>query len=200
MIAVMARIVKILLPALFAAVALGACEIAAPRPSFPEIRYLHRPPIRLNVARVEIQQPYESPLKAPYVEHRFPIQPASLLRTWAKDRLKAVGRDGVARFVIRDASVTEEALKTKKGLRALFTAEQAFRYTGRVRVVLELVAEGGTARGFAEAVVTRNRTVSENMSLNKRQEVFFALGKAMGDDFDRVMEAEIRKHLKRYLR
>ena len=172
----------------------------APQPSFPEIRYLHKTPIALNVARIEIEQPYRSPLTPPNVEHRFPIQPATLMRTWAQDRLKAVGSDGVARFIIRDASVTEEELPTKKGIRAFFTAEQAFKYSGRMHGVLELTAEAGNARGFAEATITRTRTVDENMSLNKRSQVYFDMGKAMADDFDRVMEAEIRKHLKRQLR
>ena len=180
--------------------AVAGCAVDASQPSFPEIRYLHKAPIALNVARIEIEQPYRSPLTPPNVEHRFPIQPATLMRTWAQDRLKAVGSDGVARFIIRDASVTEEELPTKKGIRAFFTAEQAFKYSGRMHGVLELTAEAGNARGFAEATVTRTRTVDENMSLNKRSQVYFDMGKAMADDFDRVMETEIRKHLKRQLR
>lgn len=188
-------------PLMAALLLLGtACAVEAPQPSFPEIRYLHKAPIALNVARIEIQQPYRSPLTPPNVEHRFPIQPATLMRTWAQDRLKAVGSDGVVRFIIRDASVTEEELPTKKGIRALFTSEQAFKYSGRMHAVLELTAEAGNARGFAEAVVNRSRTVDENLSLNKRQQVYFEIAKAMSDDFDKVMEAEIRKHLSRQLR
>lgn len=48
--------------------------------------------------------------RRPNVEHLLPISLEKTAKQWAKDRLDAVGYslDKVAKFIIKDASVTEE--------------------------------------------------------------------------------------------
>src|SRR3989304_3468878 len=86
--------------ALALALPLNACETPPPAQKLPEITFAHLPPIKLNVATVEVVVRYRPPMKAPNVEHLFPTPPLKALRTWAADRVKAVGRSGTAAFGI----------------------------------------------------------------------------------------------------
>ena len=173
----------------------AACQTTPPpRPSFPEIRFT-APPIRLDVARIVIEDRYRPPLRAPNVEHRCPISPAAAARRWAQDRLSAVGRFGTARVAIEEASVVSEKLPTKGGLAGVFTREPAERLVGVLRLRVEVGGEGGLARGFAEAGATARRTIPEEVTLNRRDRIYYEFSRGLIEKLDGVMEESIRKHL-----
>ncbi len=173
---------------------LAGCQTTPPRSSYPDIRFT-APPIQLDVARIVIEDRYAPPLKAPNVEHLFPVPPARVARRWAEDRLRAVGRFGTARVAIEEASVITEKLATKGGLKGAFTREQAERLVGVLRLRVEVGGEGGLAAGFAEAGATARRTLPEDISLNRRDEVYYEFTRDLAQKLDGVMEQSIRKHL-----
>ena len=82
--------------ALFLSLSLTACEKPRLVVSYPQFRFNHLPTIKLDVAKVEILEKYQSPLQAPNVEHKLPLAPAMAMRNWAEDRLRAAGTSGVA--------------------------------------------------------------------------------------------------------
>ena len=179
---------------------LAGCETPLPEVLYPDLRFSHLPPIQLNVARIDVVDGYQSPLREPNVEHKLPLAPVLAMRNWARDRLRAVGSHGRARFVIQDASVIMEPLKKKNGLKALFTLRQAARFSARLAARLEVETAGGMGSGFAEAQVTRQRTTPETLSLNEREGVLYQFVEASAKDFDQVMAEKIRQHLGDFLR
>jgi|APSaa5957512535_1039671.scaffolds.fasta_scaffold21293_4 hypothetical protein len=183
------------LPALCIVFLLSACESPLPVVNYPDLRFDHLPMIELNVAQIEVVEHYRSPLKAPNVEHELPLAPAKAMRNWARDRLRAVGNNGVARFIIMDASVKAEALVKKKGLKAAFTKDQAARYDARLEAKLEVENTGGLAKGFATATATRQRTIPEGISLNDRDDALYHFVELAAKDFDQVMATNIDRHL-----
>ena len=128
-----------LLLALFVA----GCASAPEVPSYSEIRFTDKPPIRLDVARIDIVEAYRSPLKAPNVEHLFPLRPAHAARQWAQDRLRPGGEEGWAEAVIRDASATETALQRTEGIRGAFTTDQAERYDAVIAIEVRIFDPAG---------------------------------------------------------
>lgn len=185
--------------ALFAA--LTACKSAPPpRPSFPDITFTHEQPIRLNVARIEVVDEYAPPLAAPNVEHLFPISIAAAAERWARDRLQPVGTDGVARVIIRDASVRETDLRRTGGIRGAFTTDQAQKYDGRLEMLVEITAGRGTQSGNTSAIALRARTVPENITLNDRDRVYFELAETLLHDIDRELERNISQYLPMFTR
>jgi hypothetical protein len=172
------------------ALGLTACETPPPVQKLPELTFAHLGPLNLNVARIDVVSYYRPPLQAPNVEHLFPTPPLKAVRRWAGDRLKAVGKSGTAKLIIRKASAVETPLEMKKGLKAAFTKQQSYRYDLDLEATLEL--PGG---GRATARSTRFTTVREDASINERNRIWLDLTENLIRDFDR----EMKKNLSRFL-
>lgn len=197
-----------LMAALLAAVlALSACTTPEPVPSFPEIRFTQQAPFTFQANEVVVLSQFQPNFQPPRVEHLMPVPPERALRTWAQDRLKATGTSGVpgdmgglrtVRFVIRDASVTEERLDTSQGVSGFFTDEQAWRYTAHLDVEVQVMRDREVLAS-ATTEGRRSRTLSEKASLNEREEMWYELTRALMDDFDAAMSQNIRQYLSPYL-
>ena len=181
------------------ALALAACAPPPPAPQFPELTYAHLGAIRLDVARFEIVVEYDPPLAAPNVEHTFPTTPATAAERWARDRIQALGDTGWARFIVREAGVTETALEVEGGLRGAFTDEQSERYEGILDVVLEIRSDRGFRDAYVEARAMRTLTVPEDITVNDRRMIFLEMTEGLMADINAQLEDRIRQHLPRYL-
>ncbi len=162
---------------------------------FADITFADLAPLRLSVAAVAVSSDFRPAMAPPAVDHLFPVPPARALRRWAKDRLKAAGPMGRARFIILDASVREVPLKTRKGIEGIFYKEQSERYEAVVEARLEIIDGRGDFRGGATARATRTQTVREDASINAREAVWFEMTEALMRDFNREMEKNIRAYL-----
>lgn len=191
----------LLLP-LVLGLALTACTQPSPppRPSFSAPSFTDRPPIALDVARIQIEDRYAPPGRRPNVEHEFPIPPAAVAQRWAEDRLKAVGRFGVAQVAIEEAGVLSRPLPVDKGFSGLFKREAAEELVGTLRLRVTVPSEGGMRGGFAEASASARHTVLEDVSLNRRDEIYQELDRELIAELDRVLEAAIRQHLGQLVR
>lgn len=180
-------------------VSLAACT-TPPAPQYPDLTFTHIPPIVLGVERIEIINAASPTAGATHVEAQMPVSPEAALRAWARDRLQANGVSGVAKFVIEKASVTETDLKKTEGLKGLVTKDQSHRYDSNVRATLSLEGVPRVTQAFAQAEVSRAQTISEDASINDREQIWFNLTEATMKDFDPIMAASIRKHLADFVR
>lgn len=179
---------------------LAGCAASPPQQALPEITFAHQPPIMLDVAEIRVEEEYLPPQRAPNVEHLMPVSPAATVHRWAADRLRPAGQSGVARVVVKDASVVAQDLERSGGIRSIFTTEQAVRYVANLVVEVDVTTAGGLGTGFATAAATRTVTAPEDISLNERDEILFELAAGLGRDIDQVLEANIRAHLGQFLR
>ena len=174
---------------------LGGCEgPSAARPNFPDIRFTDRPPLRLDVASVEVVDRFVPSFKEPNVEHLFPVTPARAAGNWARDRLQATnpGSDRRARFVILDASAREIELPRTQGVRGAFTTDQAERYDAAIAVEVDILGPRGFAERTVNAKASRSTTVAEGITQNQREQAWYDLTRALMADLDRQLEQEIR--------
>ncbi|MBL8835447.1 MAG: hypothetical protein JNL66_04335 [Alphaproteobacteria bacterium] len=186
--------------ALALAAAVAGCATAPDPVRFPELTYAHLGRTRLAVGRIDIVDAYRPPLAPPNVDHRMPASPAATMRRWAEDRLVAAGGDATARFVIRDARVTETELPRDTGLANVLRDQQAQRYDLVMDAALEIVDARGARLAIAAARTTRSRTVSENISANDRERVWFEMVERAAADLSAELDRRIRANLGRYLR
>ena len=176
------------------------CANDAQKPGFPKISFAHLQPISLNVARVEVENRYVPPATRPNVEHEFPVSPAASALNWGRDRLRAVGSSGVARVIVRRASVVEVPLQKSTGMKGLFTRDQSERYDAVIDMMVEVRDQTGKVRVTAESIAKRSESVSENISLSEREKVWFRMTEAMMVDLNTSLENQVRVHMKDWIR
>lgn len=184
---------------LFSALLLNGCGSTPPAPKYPELTYGHYGIIGLDVASIEFVATYVPPLRPPHVEHQSPVSPIAAMERWTNDRLRAMGRDGVARVVVTTASITETPLKVTGGVRGWFTTDQSARYDAIIAVEIQIRDVGGVQRAYTRAQAERSRTVAEDASLAEREKVLFDLVEATTAEVNTALDGGIRQFLQRYV-
>lgn len=180
--------------------ALTACETTLPPRTFPDLRYNHLAPIRLDAVRVDVIQLYKSTGAKPYVEHEFPAKPASVAAQWATDRLQAAGVNNIVRVSITNGAVVEVPLKRTDGVKGVFTTDQSERYDGTLEIKIEIVGPSGQQLASVSTQAKRSRTVPENITLANREKIWFRMTESMMNDLNLSLERQIRKHFSQWLR
>lgn len=186
---------KNLFAAVVALALLAGCETPPPPSGFPQLSYVHLPPIKLDVAEVKIISEYRSPGVAPNVEHLFPVKPLDAAERWSRERLKPVGRTGLARVTIRRASVVEVPLSRSTGLRAILTTDQTERYDGVIEIAIAILDGAGRQIGAVVSRAQRSKSVPEDISLYDREQTWFDMVEAMMNDINASLEAQIKRYL-----
>lgn len=179
---------------------LAGCNTPPPVAKFPDITYAHMAPIQLDVKRIEVVWAYAPPYAPPNVDHLFPTPPGKAAERWAYDRLKAVGKEGYARFIIRDASVTETNLRKTGGVAGALTTDQAVRYDGVIDVELQLQDDLGQRDGRVTARATMSQTAPEDATINQTEQIWFDMTEAMMKQINVQLETAILTHLQPFLR
>lgn len=186
--------------ALALAAPIGGCSSDVPSSQHPKLTFAHLPPIPLNVARVDIVNAEMTAAgTGKRVDQQFPVHPNAALQQWAKDRLRPVGGNGVARFIITQSRVDEVELPTTGGVRGALTTEPAQRYDGVMEVTLEMVGGAGSGPDAVATKVQRQHSVQEKVTLADREQQWFAMIDNMMQDFNRAFEGQIRNNLSQYV-
>lgn len=197
--ALMTQTVKLLFAGLALAF-LAGCETSLPTNAFPDLRYNHLPPIRLDAVRVEVIEQYKSSGQKPYIEHEFPRRPASIAARWATDRLQAAGTRNIVRMTILKGSVVEVPLARTAGVKGVFTTDQSEKYEGTLSVRLEIIGPGGQPLAQVTSEATRSRTVPEDITLADREKAWFRMTEAMMNDLNLSLERQVKQYFSAWLR
>lgn len=182
--------------ALWGALVLSACATPPAPTTALEITFQHRPVISLNVARVEVVDAYNIGGSFPRVEHLYTKTPASLVRQWAKDRLKPVGQLGQVSVLIQEANVVETARVIDKGILGLFNDEPDTDLTATIVARIEFVnvLDGGSYAVDVDAHA--NVAIFESATLNERDFAYYSALEILGAAFDEAVEKELRSVMK----
>lgn len=179
---------------------LSACSTTPQKQSFPDITFQHLSPIKLNVGEIKVVNEFQAPLKSPHVEHELPKKIDQAIVRWSQDRLQAVGgSEAYAVLTIKDASAVEETLGKTTGLKGLFTTDQSELYKFHIAVELNVISVNGT-KGLATAEASRSKSVPEDITLNRRERMYFEQTEILMQEFDLQMEQNIRTFLGSYIR
>lgn len=182
------------------AFALVACQ-DAPAPAAPTgIHFGNKPPLRLNVAQINVTENYRAPMQLPNVEHTLPTPPIMALKQWAGQRFVAAGGQGSMEIIVEDASVKETPLQKKDGLAGFFTDDQEARYDAHIKLTLRLYdGVNIISTGEAAAEVSRWRTINEKATVAQREAMFNAMLQEMMMQLDGEAEARLRQYSGRYI-
>ena len=159
----------------------------------PPLDFSGRQALLLAVERVTVQSAFRSQGAPPFVEHGFVVTPESAARRLLEHRLHAVGGAGSVQAVILDASVREEPLETTQGARGYFTQEPSARLLGSLKVRVDRLDGTGGVVSSATTAVTRSRSIPEDASYGRRQEIGYELVRDLVDDLDAGLVANVRE-------
>jgi hypothetical protein len=180
---------------LIAAVASGllvACTSSYETFRPPPLDFSGQAPLRLAVQTVTVQSAYRPRDTAPYVDNLMPLKPEDAIRQMLEARLVAAGGTGTMQAVILDASVKEQELETDTGLRGYFTTEPAARLEGRFQVQVDQLSAIGEVLKSVSTAVTRTASIPENVGYAERQKIGYELVRALVDDLDGGLTANVR--------
>lgn len=177
---------------------LAACDTTVPGRNFPEISFTDRPPINLDVAKIEVEKPPPVPAGERSVDYELPVSLRRTAERWARERLKAVGSQGTAVVKIEQAKVTEERLKKTGGIKGAFTTDQTERYHAVLSIAVSIDEPRRQAKVRAEG--QRKRTVPEDATLAQREKLWFEMTEQLSREVDAELERQIRQHMTDFLR
>lgn len=182
------------------AFALAACQEAPVSSSPASIHFGNKPPLRLNVASINIVENYRPPMKLPNVDHTLATPPIMALKQWAGQRFVAGGGQGSLEIAVEDASVIETPLQKKDGITGFFTDDQEARYDAHIKITLR-VYDGVNTISVAEASAeaARWRTINEKATVAQRDAMFHAMLQDMMLQLDSESEARIRQYFGRFI-
>ena len=183
-----------------AALAATACQnTKPPMQKLPEISFANQRPFQLDVGQLEIVSEYASPARSPNIEHQMPVSPEAAIQRWAQDRLRPMGRNGLARVVIKDAKVIEVPLAIDKGLTGSFKKEQESRYDAVLEVAVQILDARQMVIGETMARASRSKTVAEGLTINERDRILYDISEGLAKDIDEQMSQLIRNYLGRWV-
>jgi hypothetical protein len=185
----------------FSALMVSSCQTAPPIQKFPELTWTHLKPYVFNLGKVKMVSRFTAPLQEPHVEHLLPFPIQTTAMNWGRDRIETGGEmGGTVTFIVEEASVVEVSLrKQKEGMEGYFTDEQSERYDMKVKVKIQVLSGDGLSSGSVSAHAVRTQTVAEDITLDERERVWFAMTEALMKELNATLETNIPKHLGKFL-
>lgn len=189
---------KKLLMAFFALILVAACttgDAAVPQ-KFRETRFDEDAQIRLKVSKVDVVSEFTPSFTRPNVEHLFPVSIEKTAKNWAADRLKVVdfSSDKQATFTIKDASVTEEVVKSDK----LFEKD-SLRYRAKLSVVLKVSDPYKTSSAETSLEAWRELTIPVDTTIEEKEVYWKGMVDKLFEEFNTRMQLNTNKYLNMYV-
>ena len=154
-------------------------------------------PLKLDVARVTVDNRYQPPGRAPNVEQLHEVTPSVVAQRWLATRVVPVGNGGQGVLTILDASVIQEKLPIKGGLTGFFGDQLDSRLVGTLRAELTITTGPGVGRSITTYKISVNanaeQTILQSATLNDRDRAYFTLMQNLADQFDKTATSEINR-------
>jgi hypothetical protein len=184
----------------FSALVVAGCQTPPPKQDFPELTWAHLDPYVFNVGKSEVVSQFTAPLQEPHIEHLLPFTVQAAAMNWGRDRIQDGGEvGGTVTFIVEEASAVEVPLRQQKeGVEGYFTDEQSERYDMKVKVKIQ-VRGGDRSTGSVTAHAVHTQTVAEDITLDERERVWFAMTEALMQELNTTLEANIPKYLEKFL-
>lgn len=141
------------------------------------------------------------PREYPHVGYRAPFTFEQAARDWATSHFSLNGNSvNTLRVTLRDGDIVEKLLPVSKGLKGLFTKDQAAEYEGKLEIEVAVVDPNGRILAQAEGKAWHSRTIAEGATEADKQAVWAEMIKKTFDDLDVELQPKIRTALAQYVR
>jgi hypothetical protein len=179
---------------LLASILLSACTTVPEGP--PPLDYGKLDKINLDIKDLSfVDRGIDQTPAAPVVTEQFTPTIAEAIHSWASARLQAVGTQGSAAFVVKNAYVVEEGIPSAND--SWFERGQTRKYTGHAEIGFD--ARGNEGYALATANASRSVTLPDDPSDDEKRDAYRALLNGLMQDLNNYLEASIRDHMKDFI-
>jgi hypothetical protein len=183
------------------AAVIAACGNTKPsEPRLPELSFDSAPPIRLDVAQIEVVAQFAPQATGHHIEVEMPVSPETALRRWVRDRLKAVGTTGTLRVLITDASATETPLPVESGVTGLFKRDPPDRVDVSLNVSIQILDDRQFVVTQVGDKASRGRTEPDGQSLNDHDRMLYDMVSDLMNGFNSEMQQNITATFGRWIK
>lgn len=164
--------------------------------TYNEPRFVDNAPLELKVSRIETVSEFTPSFRRPNVEHLFPISIEKTAKLWTKDRLEAseYSSDKEAIVTIKDASVTEEVVKSDK-----MFYKDSLKYKATLHVVIKIKDKKNFSSAETEIQAWRELVIPADTDIAEKEKYWNGMVNKLFDEFNTKMENNIRQYLGTYL-
>ena len=175
--------------------ACGTTNEKAPQ-RFSESHFDNQRQIGLKVSKVEAVSEFVPSFTRPNVEHLFPVSIEKTALNWANDRLKATdfSSDKQATFTVKDASVTEELIRSDK----LFEKD-SIKYRAKLAVVIKITDPSKFSSAESSLDAWRELTIPADTSIEDKEIYWKKMVDKLFEEFNTRMQLNINKYLNMYV-
>ena len=163
---------------------------------FHEARFDTGQGIGLKVNKIEVVSEFVPSFTRPNVEHLFPVSIEKTAMNWANDRLKAVdfSSNKQATFTVKDASVTEEIIKSER----LFEKD-SIKYRAKLAVVLKVTDLSKYSSAETSLDAWRELTIPADTTIEQKEIYWKNMVDKLFEEFNTRMQLNIHKYLNMYV-
>jgi len=177
---------------------LSACSIDRMPPPI-KLDYTNMDRIYLNTKDLRIiDRSQNTPKWEPYIGHKFSPTLTDALYRLAGDRLQAIGENGNAKLIIKDANVIEQKIEPQNEISTFFTRQQSLKYIGRAEIALEAQAKNGTLN-IATASAVYSTTLLENPTNAEKYHAYTKLLDNLIKEINSQLNVAINRHMKNFI-
>jgi len=175
--------------------ALASCTSSVPESKpMPELTYEHIEALPVKVARIEIDNRYES--SAPHdASSSFPTPPDIALRRYAENKLKASGSEGTFKFIIDGANIRHSLI------------QPAGKFTGwmgvgrkdlfEVNMKIRMFVVDGAGKESTHSILNMRRSISipQRYSLSEKEQEKLNFLELLMKDVDEAVTKTLREKM-----
>jgi len=149
-----------------------------------------------NVDRVETIVTYDPPASPPYIDHLLSLSLADKATEWAEANLEATSDEGVMKFEVHEASITESFYQGKPHLFGLVGGEQFTEYSLSLMVVMKIY-KGDSLLPAAEVTVdvSRRGAIETDKDKSEHEAFLQKLTVEMMQSFDEEARRQATEYL-----
>jgi hypothetical protein len=136
----------------------------------------------------------------PHVMYRAPFTYEQATRAWAERHFSLSGNSvNSLRVTLRDGDITEKLLPRTRGIKGLFTKDQAAEYEAHLDIEVAIVDPNGKVLVSTDSKAWHTRTVPEGTTEEQKRGIWADMMKTTFDNLDAELQPRIRTALAGYV-
>jgi len=169
-------------------------------PGAPVVRFADATSLSTDATSLSMYVENRPPREYPHVMYRAPFTYEQAARAWADAHFSLSGNSvNSLRITLKDGDITEKLLPRTRGIKGLFTKDQAAQYDAHLDIEVANVDPNGKVLASTDAKAWQAQTVTEGATEEDKRGIWADMIKTTFDNLDAELQPRIRTSLAGYV-